>query len=88
MIQGVFNCIVNIDIDCRNIIVEQYRDIFIHPILGIAAITPNLAMAFATLNHATQTIMQIFTGGIALAMISRAKVRRMSHSEGSEQEKD
>lgn len=58
------------------------------PILGIAAITPNLAMAFATLNHATQTIMQIFTGGIALAMISRAKVRRMSHSEGSEQEKD
>ncbi len=58
------------------------------PILGIAAITPNIAMAFATLNHATQTLMQIFTGTIALAMISRAKVRRMSHSEGSAAEKD
>ena len=58
------------------------------PILGIAAITPNLAMAFATLNHATQTLMQIFTGAIALAMISRAKVRRMSHSERSAAEKD
>ena len=58
------------------------------PILGIATITPNIAMAFATLNHATQTLMQIFTGTIALAMISRAKVRRMSHSEGSAAEKD
>lgn len=46
------------------------------PILGIAALTPNIAMAFATLNHATQTIMQIVTGGIALLLISRAKVRR------------
>ena len=51
------------------------------PILGIAAITPNMAMAFATLNHATQTIMQILTGAIALALISRAKVRRMSRND-------
>ena len=53
------------------------------PILGIAALTPNIAMAFATLNHATQTIMQIVTGGIAFFLISRAKVRRMDAKEES-----
>ena len=46
------------------------------PILGIAAITPDLAMAFATLNHATQTLMQVTTGAFALMMISRAKAKR------------
>lgn len=51
------------------------------PILGIAAITPNIAMAFATLNHATQTIMQILTGGVALMMISRAKTIRLHREE-------
>ena len=49
------------------------------PILGIAAITPDVAMAFATLNHATQTIMQLSTGAIALILISRAHKRRINH---------
>lgn len=53
------------------------------PILGIAAITPNIAMAFATLNHATQTVMQIVTGAIALALISRARSRRLPLKESS-----
>ena len=48
------------------------------PILGIAAITPDVAMAFATLNHATQTIMQLSTGTIALILISRAQHKRLS----------
>jgi hypothetical protein len=47
------------------------------PILGIAAITPDVAMAFATLNHATQTIMQLSTGAIALILISRAQHIRL-----------
>ena len=52
------------------------------PILGIAAITPNIAMAFATLNHATQTVMQIVTGAVALALISRARSRRAASEQG------
>ncbi|MDD4819219.1 MAG: lysylphosphatidylglycerol synthase transmembrane domain-containing protein [Flavobacteriales bacterium] len=55
------------------------------PILGIAAITPDIAMAFATLNHATQTVMQLSTGALAIFFISRAKIKR---SEKTENEKE
>ena len=54
------------------------------PILGIAAITPNIAMAFATLNHATQTLMQLTTGAIALAAVSRARMRRNKQKQSPE----
>ena len=53
------------------------------PILAVAAITPEIAMAFATLNHATQTLMQLSTGALAIFFISRAKAKRLEKDEKS-----